>query len=558
MSDRTHASAIGASTRFAGLPVAAVFAAALALGVAGDVLLRGQGGPGLNLFLLFAGLGAAVWALSRRAGLALSREALVTLGVGVAFSAALVLRGSEHLRFFAFLAAAVAFALPALRAGAAWLRRSGVSQHIEAVVGAGANGLAGGFRLVGAALAGSQPPHAASTGATGNGAAARHRGWAVLRGLLLALPFLVVFGALFMSADRIFADIVTDFVRLDLEQIVSHLFLTAVLTWLACGYLTGFLTGTRPVQLPDTLRTRPPVGIVEIGIALALVDLLFVLFVSVQFRYLFGGSGLVEVTPGLTYAEYAREGFEQLALACALVLPALLAADWLLERRGRRDALIFRALGGLLLLLLVVIIASALVRVRAYQEAYGLTEPRFYGVAFLGWITLLTVWFAATVLRGRREGFAFPALVSAFAFVALLLAANPDAWIARTNLERAADVPAATERAEEGVDARYLASLSADAVPTLVSALPDLPAQPRCVLADGLLDRWGPDGTHPSDWRSWNWSEARARRMVRARAESLRAMVPDAARPAAPVEGAGAAASRSTQPTADACQGLAR
>ena len=497
------------------LPVRAVFAAALALGVAGDVLLRGRGGPGLNVFLLLVGLGLAVWALGRRAGLPQSREALVTLGVGIAFGATLALRASDPLRSFAFLAAAVAFALPALRAGAAWLLQSGVSDQIEAVAWAGVNAMAGAFRLVGAAPAGRSGP--AEPG--------RHPARAVFRGLLLAIPFLLAFGALFMSADRIFAERVTDIVDVDYEEIVSHVVLTAVLTWLACGYLTGFLTGTRLANLKDALGTRPAVGIVEIGTALALVDLLFLLFVSVQFRYLFGGSGLVEVTPGLTYAEYVREGFGQLALACALVLPLLLAADWLLEPRRRPDTVVFRALGGLLLLLLVVIIASALQRVRIYQAAYGLTESRFYGAAFLGWLTLLTAWFAATVLRGRRERFAFPALVSGFAFVALLVAANPDVRIARTNLARAGNVPAVTDQAKEAVDARYLASLSADAVPTLMAALPDLPPEPRCVLARGLLTRWGPEKVAEADWRSWNWSVARAREMVGAKAEVLREMV---------------------------------
>lgn len=507
----------------AALPVRAVFAAGLALGVAGDVLLRGNGGPGLNFFLLFAGLGVAVWALSRRTRLPLSREALVTLGVGVAFAATMALRASDTLRFLAFLAAAVAFALPALRAGGAWLRRSGVSDQVEAVAGAAANGIAGAFRLIGATVtpSGRGGPR---VGPSEPGAAKGHSAWAVLRGLLLAVPFLFLFGALFMSADRIFAELVTDAIRLDFEQVASHLLVTAVLTWLACGYLTGFLTGKRPVDLPDALGARPPVGIVEIGIALALVDLLFVLFVSVQFRYLFGGSGLVEVTPGLTYAEYVREGFGQLALACALVLPSLLAADWLLQSRGRRDGLIFRVLGGLLLLLLVVIIASALQRVRAYQAAYGLTESRFYGAAFLGWLTFLTAWFAATVLRGRRERFAFAALVSGFAFVALLLVVNPDVRVARTNLERAGDTSATTDASGEGVDARYLSSLGADAVPTLMAALADLPPQPRCVLAHGLLERWGPEEAAETDWRSWNRAVARAREMVGAEAEALRGM----------------------------------
>jgi hypothetical protein len=190
-----------------------------------------------------------------------------------------------------------------------------------------------------------------------------------------------------------------------------------------------------------------------------------------------------------------------------------------------RDTVVFRVLGGLLLLLLVVIIASALQRVRAYQAAYGLTDSRFYGAAFLGWLTFLTVWFAATVLRGRRERFAFPALVSGFVFVALLLAVNPDVRVARTNLARAADVPADTVGSGEGVDARYLASLSADAVPTLLDALPALPPEPRCVLARGLLERWGPDKVHEPDWRSWNWPTARARGMVGAEAEALRAKV---------------------------------
>lgn len=509
-----------------GLPVRAILASGLALGVAADVLLRGRGGPGLNLLLLSAGLGVAVWALSRRAGLALSREALVSLGVGIGFAAAMVLRASEALRVFSFLAAAIAFALPALRAGTAWLRQGGVIHYVEAVAWAGVNAAAGGIRLAGAALA-PWPAPGATPGGPKQPGQDRHPAWAVLRGILLAVPFLLAFGALFMSADRVFAGLVTGLVDLDYEEILSHVVVTAVLGWLACGYLTGFLTGTRLASLGSLSGARPALGIVEIGTALALVDLLFLLFVGVQFRYLFGGSGLVDVTPGLTYAEYARQGVGQLALAGALALPSLLAADWLFQPRSRRDALVFRVLGGLLLLLLLVIIASALQRVRAYQAAYGLTEPRFYAAAFVGWLTVLTLWFAATVLRGRRERFALPALVSGLPFLALLLAVNPDGWIARTNLKRAVAVAAVSGRSGAGVDARYLASLSADAVPVLMDALTDVPPGPRCVLARGLLRKWGPDGTEALDWRGWSWPVARARRMVGAEAEALRALASD-------------------------------
>jgi len=57
---------------------------------------------------------------------------------------------------------------------------------------------------------------------------------------------------------------------------------------------------------------------------LALVNLLFLGFILVQVRHLFGNADLVRLTPGLTYAEYARHGFFQLVVVVAIALPMLL------------------------------------------------------------------------------------------------------------------------------------------------------------------------------------------------------------------------------------------
>src|SRR5919206_568124 len=125
-------------------------------------------------------------------------------------------------------------------------------------------------------------------------------------------------------------------------------------------------------------RARPRIGIVEIGIVLALVDLLFLAFVVVQFRYLFGGRALVEARTHLTYAEYARHGFFELVVVAALVLPLLLLADWALRRERRRDHRIFAVLAATLVVLLLAVVASAFERLRLYQQVYGLTELRVY------------------------------------------------------------------------------------------------------------------------------------------------------------------------------------
>lgn len=519
MSDSSSRTEIGA------LPVVTIVIAGLGMGALGDLLLRAPGQPGLNFLLLFLALAVAIGFVSRRGGRTPSLEARIFLGAGVLLAAGMVWRDAPQLGFLAFLSAAAAFALPGLRAGAAWIRTSGVLEQMESIVGAGVYAAFGSFRLL-------MDPSWRSAESGTRMLAGWRRARSVLVGIVIALPFLVVFGALFMAADQVFAGIVQDLIRVNLEVVASHVVLGGILAWLACGYLSGFVVGTRLPRLREIPLLRPSLGILETGTALALIDILFLAFVVVQARYLFGGSGLIEVTPGLTYSEYARQGFAQLALASALVLPSLLAADALLRRKDARDESVFRVLGGLQLLLLLVIIASAIQRVRAYQAAYGLTELRLYGAAFLGSLALVTVWFGTTVLGGRKERFAFPTLVLGFALVAALHIANPDAWIARTNLARASDGsgagavmgdPGSGDRPP--FDAEYLTSLSADAVPTLLEALPGLPRNAQCLLAMHLLDRWGPASPR-LDWRSWSWSLARARSAVGAQAATLSSMVP--------------------------------
>jgi hypothetical protein len=320
---------------------------------------------------------------------------------------------------------------------------------------------------------------------------------------------------------------VASVVRFDFEWIASHVLLFSILAWLSTGYLRGFVTGTELPPLGVLRRDgassafapgRPMLGITEVATALAALDLLFLLFVIVQFRYLFGGDALVQVTPGLTYAEYARRGFFELVFAVVLVVPVLLAADWLLERRIRRDDAVFRSLAGVQIGLVLAITASAFQRLRLYHASYGLTESRFYAMVLLMWIGAMLFWLAATVLRGRRDLFAFGTLASGLATVGLLFVISPDAVIARANVARMASADAPVR-----FDVAYATSLSADAVPVLLDALPALPHDVQCPLARHMLRRWPPD--RERSLRSWSWSAARAGDAVREQAARLRAMV---------------------------------
>lgn len=502
------------------LPTAALVTAGLALGAAGDLLLRQPDGIGLNISAWVTLVAIAAVLLFRQMASELDRRRFAWLAIGALFAAALSWRDAPFLKVLALGTAALGFAVAAYRADGAWVRRAGVVRYGVAFVLAAVHAWLGGI-LVAVDLLRSAWPF-------GSGGA---RGWrraaALTRGLALALPLVGLFALLFMSADAVFADLVAHAFRFDFEWVVSNVVVLTVMTWLASGYLRGFLTGTDvpPQRLAlvhgapfGITPRRPTLGLTEIATVLSALDLLFLLFVIIQFRYLFGGDALVQVTPNLTYAEYARRGFFELVVAVVLVVPVLLAADWLLDSRAGEQRRVFRWLAGVQIALVLAITVSAAQRLRLYHATYGLTETRYYAMVLLAWVGLVLLWLAATVLRDRRDAFGFGALVSGCVTVAVLLVASPDALIARTNLARFASPDAGVR-----FDVAYATSLSADAVPVLVDALPTLPADVQCRLARYMLDGWPPQQSRSI--RSWNWSQRRAASIIRAHQSQLRAML---------------------------------
>src|SRR3546814_8158767 len=159
-----------------------------------------------------------------------------------------------------------------------------------------------------------------------------------------------------------------------------------------------------------------------------------------------------------------------------------------------------RAVSLLLVALLAGVMVSAVFRMHLYQQAYGLTEARVYVCTILLWLAGVLAWLAATVLRGRRRGFAFGAIVGGLACLAGLHVLHPEALVARVNLSRAA---AGLEH-----DGAYLRALGADSVPALLAARANLPPGERSRIEAALRARWS--GERPGGWRTWNLADTRA------------------------------------------------
>ena len=328
---------------------------------------------------------------------------------------------------------------------------------------------------------------------------------AIGRGLAIATPLLLIFGGLFAAADAVFQNLLARTFNLDPSAVFTQFFFTGVLTWLTAGFLRLLFSPSSMLKLTGTGTISLSLGIVEIATVIGLLDALFLSFVLVQFRYFFGGKVNIVTGRGIEYAEYARHGFFELVWVSVLVLPLVLGAHWLLRKENPHHEKIFRLLAGIKIALLSIIMLSAMQRMRMYQRECGLTELRVYTMAFMGWLGIVFVWFAATVLRGQRERFAFGAITIGLAVMAALHFVNPDHLIARVNLQRA--------QAQQSFDANYVSSLSADAVPALLKSLPMLKPEAQKIITEQLKQKQ--EYYEINGWRSWNWSRSQARQMLR-------------------------------------------
>ena len=474
--------------------------AAIGLGVLADFLWQPDGRPGLNAPLLaLAGAAALGW-LWRLRNPQAARESRWLLLAAAAFAALLAWRDAEALAVLDLLAILVLVGLAAGRGARAWAATAELQALAAAAARVAILILLG---PVGWSLGPARVPAAADNG---RGPRVRRRVGIALRGTAMAVPALLVLVALLSSADPVFAALLQRALSFGLEPLLRHLVFAGVTAWFASGYLRAALV---PDPVVDDLRLpRPALAPAEPTVALGLLALLFLAFLAVQARYLFGGADVVALTVGLGYAEYARRGFFELVAATAFVVPLLLLADWAasdMDARGRR---LLRMVSLLLVILLAGVLASAAYRMVLYQQAYGLTEARVYVSAILLWLAGVLGWLAATVLRGRRGGFAFGAILGGLACVVGLHVLNPEALVARVNLDRAA--------AGADYDGAYLRSLSADAVPTLLARKHALPPAERAAIEGMLQARW--TGPRPGGWRSWNLADATARRLVAAQA----------------------------------------
>jgi hypothetical protein len=447
--------------------------AALATGVLAALLL----GDGIGLNLLFVAVPVAVAAgiAARAAGRKPRPWTLLWAAVGLGLLAVPALRDAGWPAFLAVVAA-LALASLALHGGRTW---PGVLWGSVGMWGAVVSGLAWGLLGLRERTSGN-----------------RDRWWPVVRAVGVALVLLVVFGALFAGADAAFADLLGD---LTPDLSIGDTPLRVLFFVLG---LLGALAAARTAAAPrrwDRIQVKPgnPRGRLEWTLPLVVLAALFAVFNVVQLTVLFGGYEKVLAETGLSYAQYARQGFWQLLTVTLLTVLVIALALRLAPRGTDRDRLLVRSVLGTICVLTLVVVASAVRRMDLYVDAYGLTRLRISVAGVELWLGLVIVLIMAAGVLGNRW---LPRAIVACAAAGVLAfgLASPDALIA--------DQQVSLFDSTKKIDLEYLRGLSADAVP----ALDRLPEPQRSCALEEISN--GLDGAEP--WYATSLGEVRARTIL--------------------------------------------
>jgi hypothetical protein len=338
---------------------------------------------------------------------------------------------------------------------------------------------------------------------------------AILRGVLIALPIVVVFAMLLASADAVFNQKIVDFFDLfDSDKIIEYIFrffIILVCAYLLSGIFLHALSQSKDEKLASETSgsSKQILGFTEASIVLGSITLLFLMFVIIQFQYFFGGESNIGVA-GYTYSQYARRGFSELVSVAFFSLLLIMGLGTITKRQKEIEQKVYSWLSIAIVLQVLVILMSAYQRLALAIDWHGFSRLRLYPQVFLIWVGILFIAIVVLEIFHQERYFAFAFVLASLGFAISLTLFNVDAATVKRNISRVS--------LGKYLNVGHLSSLSTDAIPALVEAYQsqNISETTRegigAILACYLSENESIEKS--DDWRSFNYSYWKASQLL--------------------------------------------
>jgi hypothetical protein len=311
-------------------------------------------------------------------------------------------------------------------------------------------------------------------------------------GLLISLPVLFVILNLLMSADSQFERMMGEIPRLFETfnpEIFARMVIVLIFTFAFFGLMQVLLKKQiKAVIHKDNNFSFNVDAIISITV-LVLINVVYILFTIVQFKYFFSGS----LQGDFTYAEYARKGFFELLFVTLINLSITVFVVNLVKHSSKLTKRLIQILLTALVLSSAVMLSSAFMRLSMYEEAYGFTFIRVMAHSFMIFLVIIYTYTLLKIWIEKLSLFHFY-FISALIYYTTMNIIDVDKIIVDNNIER-------YEQTGK-IDIFYLDGLSHTGILGLIELYEEHSDIPQ--LKELLVDRKNNLHVLESKWQSYN------------------------------------------------------
>lgn len=270
------------------------------------------------------------------------------------------------------------------------------------------------------------------------------------KSLLIAIPVILIIIFLLSSADSVFGSIFSEFTKaiskmLEIKTINDLLGRLLVIAF-TFVYIAGFIIAfARSEKQEETKEKTSGIKLSDLTIKMLLVSLniIYLLFSLIQFKYLFINAGR---TADFDYATYARTGFFQLMFVSFINFALL----HICKKNKENNKL----LKIMLIIFTIIIVISAAFRMHLYEQEYGYTYLRLFVYFTLMTEILVLIPILARICGKKIDTFKSTIQIIVIMYVVLNFI-NIDKIIARNNIDKyLADIE------NESIDYYYLKEIT--------------------------------------------------------------------------------------------------
>lgn len=325
----------------------------------------------------------------------------------------------------------------------------------------------------------------------------------VVAGILISLPVLFIILGLLMSADtqfeKMMGDIPNWFDTLD-SEIVLRIIVVLFFTFAFFGILQTLFKKQINAVIHTADKPLIKIDAISTITVLVLINLVYVLFTIVQFKYFFSGT----LQGDFTYAEYARKGFFELLFVTLINLTITVIVLTFVDQTKGFIKKFNQVLLTILVLLSAVLLSSAFLRLSMYEEAYGFTFIRVMAHSFMIFLVVIFLYTLVKIWIEKLSLFHFY-FISALLYYTIMNVINVEQIIVTKNIER-------YEQSGK-IDLVYLSSLSHTGILGLIDLYEKNNHLPG--LKNILLERKNEAILETFPWQAYNLKRVDANEEIR-------------------------------------------